>query len=174
LDSFTKVFTGLSRIAILKKAFTVLGCVLFVVSSIFPFYTYSTGNELEYSVIRLWSFRNDSRTYNMLGESVRNQLSLFNYWFSSHFNLSEVRISWVLPLLFVIQVLTLAFGVTSLIFKKRILSFAPVLLNLTAILLMMYTNWVVNPSYPSVITGWYQLGYYLVYASLVAFLLASY
>jgi hypothetical protein len=92
-------------------------------------------------------------------------------------------IIWIFPLLFTIQVLTLAFGIISLFFRRKVFSFAPILLTLTTVLLMMYANSFMNTSIYGpprmskiydiqVLGGAYQLGYYLAYPSLVAFLLA--
>lgn len=76
-------------------------------------------------------------------------------------------IPWILISMFTIQVLTLLFGVASIIFNRRMLSFAPVLLNLLTIALMVYTG-MMEEVYP----GEYQLGFYLVFPSLVLFLFA--
>jgi hypothetical protein len=136
------------------------------------------------TISQLWSFRNVSENiFGPFAVTTRSQLWFFDYWLAhTRSNLSDAGISWILPLLFAVQVLTLAFGVASVIFRKRILSLAPILLSLTVILLMMYTNWGFHPrsgnfyfgggSFLMIGSAGYQLGYYLAYPSLAVFLFA--
>jgi hypothetical protein len=167
--------------------------VLFLGSTLHPFYQVYLGGFGGGTTSQLWSFKNVSQSFVgdvYIGEEPnRVQLWFFDYWFRSFSNLVNVGsslsvfgISWVLPLLFTIQVLTVTFGVASVIFKKRILSFLPVLLTVTVILLAIYTNWVVSPTGEAsnipfgigfIITlGEYQMGYYLAYPSMVLFVCA--
>ena len=87
----------------------------------------------------------------------------------------------IVATIFTIQVLTLAFGLASLVYNRRLLSIAPVLLSLTILTLMIFTGYTIAQQ------GWgtqvqkssfgggaeeFQLGFYLIFLSLTMFLLA--
>jgi hypothetical protein len=189
MGGLKKVVNRFSAIAILKNAIIILGCVLFLISALYPFYRIDLWNPGGGTISQLWSFKNETVGYDAAISSPFPELNqatslwFFDYWFSSNLsarerNLSVFGISWVLPMLFAIQAITLAFGVASVIFKKRILSFLPVLFTLTVILLAMYANSIARAS--AIVRlgngsfffalGEYQLGYYLAYPSLAIFL----
>jgi predicted membrane protein len=85
--------------------------------------------------------------------------------------------TWVLISLFMVQILTLVCGVVFTISNRRIVSFEPLLLSIATLLLMTYTgermSEVLKEAYQHTsISSQYQLGYYLVYPSVVMFVFA--
>jgi hypothetical protein len=152
---------------ILKKTPAILGCLLFLFSFIYPLYyaefvTLAGGGSAYY-----WSYKVD---YEMEITVVlhSNQYWFFDYWFSSYAFVG-VGMPWILVSMFALQVLTLVFGVASAIFERRILSFAPVLLSLAVMALMIYTEQIL---YEHGFYAEYQQGYYLIYPSVILFLSA--
>jgi hypothetical protein len=112
-----------------------------------------------------WSYGSDYH-YSINFHFGSSQYWFSNYWFSPYLDVG-LRIPWILVSMFTIQALTLLFGVASMIFNRRILSFAPVLLSLLTIALMVYTDMI-----EEIYFGEYQLGYYLVYPSVAMFIFA--
>jgi hypothetical protein len=149
----------------LKRISAILGCVLFLISFISPFYTISMFTLAGESSTHYWSYESDYH-YIINGHFV-GQTWFSDYWFSPYLGVG-FRIPWILVSMFTTQVLTLFFGVASIIFKRRMLSFAPVLLSLLTIGLMVRTGMPKD----IILHGEYQLGYYLVFPSLVLFLSA--
>jgi hypothetical protein len=86
---------------------------------------------------------------------------------------------WIFISLFILQVLTLAFGVVFIISNRRILSFEPIMFSIAVLVPMTYIGEVLS-GYVGVYLGieygvyssQYQLGYYLVYPAIAMFLLA--
>jgi len=150
---------------------------------VFPFYRVVLGDHDSATMSRLWSFGSVSETvFGPFELKSWSQSWFFGYWSAdSRSNLSDFGLSWLLPLLFAVQVLTLGFGAASAVIRRRLLSFLPVVLCLAAILLTVYTNWVCNANGIILhLSGGflffggaeYQLGYYFFYPSLALFLLA--
>jgi hypothetical protein len=109
-----------------------------------------------------WSYGSDYH-YSINFHFGSSQYWFSNYWFSPYLDVG-LGIPWILVSMFTIQALTLLFGVATLIFNRRILPFASVLLSLLTVALMVYTGMMYS--------GEYQLGYYLVFPSTVLFLSA--
>jgi len=139
----------------------VIGCLVFLFSVISPFFLYMSvlGGMSNY----YWSYRRDF--YGNLQQGPRQ------YWFSNYWGttgLAEFQpMSWALVSMFIIQVLTLVFGVGFVFFNRRILSFVPVLLCLGVLGLMIYAGQIVLGG-----LGEYQQGYYLIFPSLALFMFA--
>jgi len=72
-------------------------------------------------------------------------------------------------LMFILQVLTLVFGIISVMSNRRILSLAPVCLSVTVLALMIYT---INALLGTDQFGNYEQGYYFIYFPIVLFLFA--
>jgi hypothetical protein len=125
-------------ITILKKVLPILGCLLIVFSFIYPFYYAGFKTTAGSGSIYYWSYHADYR--NLVMVTLHSEHFWFSdFWFSSYGYVS-LEIPCELISLFTVQVLTLMFGVASVIFNRRILSFAPVLLSLAFMALMLYTG----------------------------------
>jgi len=101
-----------------------------------------------------------------------------SYWFSSNWQ-SPLKV--VITGIFIIQILTLAFGLASVAFNRRLFSITPVVLSLILLALMLFTGFTIAQQ------GWgtqvqkssfgggaeeFRLGFYLILPSLTMFLLA--
>jgi len=154
------VFRNISKslgINALARIFAALGCLLLLISLIFPFY-YIGGFTLEGpSSFYYWSYEYHYQ-FSTVG-TFSGQYWFFGYWFRQ-------GIPWILEPMFVIQALTLLFGVAFIIFNRKILSLASVLFSLSTIFLMFLAG-MMFPVY-----GKYQLGFYLLFPSLILFLSA--
>lgn len=148
-----------------RRVITILGCLIFLISFISPFYTISMKTLAGGSSTYYWSYVSDYH-YSIDFHFGSSQYWFSNYWFSPYLDVG-LRIPWILVSMFTIQALTLLFGVASMIFNRRMLSFAPVLLSLSTIALMVYTDMI-----EEIYFGEYQLGYYLVYPSVAMFIFA--
>ena len=136
----------------------VIGCLVFLFSVISPFFLFNTPQYLTSNYY--WSYRRD---YYSPFQQAPTQ-----YWFSNSWETASlVAVSWALVSMFIYQVLTLVLGVVSVFFNKRILSFAPVLLCLLILGLMIYTGQTISRVF-----GEYQQGYYLIFPSLALFMFA--
>lgn len=136
----------------------VIGCLVFLFSVISPFFVVwaPLGGIRNY----YWSYRRDS--YGMFQQAPRQ------FWFSNNWETTiSATMSWALISMFIIQVLTLVFGVGSVFFNRIILSFAPVLLCLGVLGLMIYTGQTLGDK-----VGGYQQGYYGIFPSLALFMFA--
>jgi hypothetical protein len=134
-------------INILKKVIAILGYLLLVFSLVSPFYL--SQGRISPGRSYLWSYRGED--YPPVLDPLYQypmQSWFFNYWFGNS------DLSWILLSMFTIQVLALVFGIASIIFNRRILSFVLVLLCLGVLGLMI--------SGGQTMVGEYQLGYYLV------------
>jgi hypothetical protein len=144
----------------LKRISAIFGCLLFLISFISPFYNIigitSGGRFSTYYL----SYESDHH-YSFLFHFGSGQYWFSDYWFGPYLAVG-LGIPWIFVPMFTIQALTLLFDVASIIFNRRILPFAPVLLSLLTIALMVYTG--------MMLSGEYQLGFYLVFPSLVLFL----
>ena len=146
--------TKSSVLYILRKTLVVIGCLVFLFSVIFPFFLFRT--VLSPTSNYDWSYRRDF--YGNFGGTRQ-------FWFINNWeNTGSATMSWALISMFIIQVLTLVFGVASVFFNRRILSFAPVLLCLGVLGLMIYAIGDRD--------GEYQQGYYLIFPSLALFIFA--
>jgi hypothetical protein len=156
---------------VLKKMLSILGCMTFLFSITSPFYyvnflTWSGGGETYF-----WSYKADYH------DSLPFPPRTDQYWFLGYWSsiYSPSPLGMLFISMFTIQALGLFFGTVSVISKRRLLSFAPVLLCLTVLTLMIFTGKTISQQGSSFQKGLidfadYQLGYYFVYTSLVLFL----
>ena len=151
------VSTKLSVLDILRKALMVIGCLVFLFSVISPFFV--SFAPLAAISNYYWSYRRD--VYGNFGAT--RQFWFFNNWGTTVL----ATISWALVSMFTFQVLTLVFSIGSIFFNRRILSFAPVLLCLGVLGLMIYTEQTISG-----VLGEYRQGYYLIFPSLALFMFA--
>jgi hypothetical protein len=154
-------------ISILRKTPAILGCLLFLFSVIYPLYynmfiTLAGGGSTYY-----WSYELTMKWF-VIVVLHSEQYWFSNYWFSSY-GAVGFGLPWIFISMFALQVLTLIFGVASVIFDRRIVSFAPVLFSLAVMALMIYTGEILTEH---AFYGEYQLGYYLIYPSFIVFLSA--
>ena len=151
-----------------RAVITILGCLFFMFSFIFPFCFVGLAVPGGRTSTCYWSYEYDYHVVaDLRGSGSIHQL-FSDYWFNP--SLSVVpSISWALILLFAVQILTLAFGVAFVVSNRRTLSFEPILFGVAALVLMTYTGEMLFRSFYS---NQYQLGYYLVYPSVVLFLCA--
>lgn len=144
----------------LPRILATFGCLLFLISLIHPFYHnwyINLGGGTSY-YYRSYESERATGISRMVGFDW-----FFNYW-------RLPGIPWILMPMFVIQALTLLFGVAFIIFDRRIYSLAPVLLSPLTIYLMTVSAGMISSGYEA--GGDYQLGFYLVFPSLVLFLSA--
>ena len=177
----TQGFKGLSTrllvINSLRKPLAILGCLLFLFSVVHPFYHVAVGGS-GFSSKELWSFKDDVQYWvGMIPQPppenfpIYLQLWFSNYWFSS-LGFFGLGIPWILISLFIVQVLTLIFGVALIVSNRRILSFEPIIFSTAALVLMTYAAKVISNGAFLFVSFQYQLGYYLVYPSVVLFVCA--
>jgi uncharacterized membrane protein YphA (DoxX/SURF4 family) len=161
-------------INIVRRVIVILGCLLVVFSFIYPFYhvrwvILGGGYETYF-----WSYASDYHHWFSLMGSGSSHLCFSDYWFTP--NLAEgLGIPWILISLFIVQVLTLIFGLAFVVSKRRILSFGPTVFCIVVLVLMKYTGERANEVVSNgglYSGGEYQLGYYLVCLSLAMFLFA--
>ncbi len=164
MGSLKKLFGKALVIKILNRIPAILGCILFVSSFISPFYLIRFFSHQASTCY--WSYKSEYHADTVaaigLGES---QTWFSDYWFRINLYVGLGQPETLITL-FTIQVLTLIFSIVSIFFNRRILSFIPVLLSVVVLGLMIYTD---NLMFGY---GEYQLGYYLIYPSLVIFLSA--
>jgi hypothetical protein len=101
--------------------------------------------------------------------STRGEVFLSGYWFNNADPAlaSHLGISWILVAIFLLQVLTLASGIFSLL-KARKIRVIPFVSSMIIVLLMVQVY--AKASGVSLVVHTYQLGYWLTYLSLFLFL----
>jgi hypothetical protein len=152
----------------LKRLLVIIGCLSFLFSFIFPFYSAgfaSTDPVLAWSTY-YWSYNVE---YHYVPVSYITHYSFYDYWFSSIAYIG-LGIPWILISLFTVQVLTLIFGAAFIISNRRILSFEPIMFSIAVAALMTYTAWAISGE--ERLSFQFQLGYYLVFPSIAMFLFA--
>jgi hypothetical protein len=153
-----------------KKISVIIGCLLFLISFISPFYSFSEKTLAGGSSTYYRSFESDYY-YAIMFHFGSGHYWFSDYWFSPYLDVGP-GIPWILIPLFTVQVLTLVFGVAFIISERRMLSFESIAFSVVALALMTYTGERVNEELAPYSVGQYQLGYYIVYASMTMFLLA--
>jgi hypothetical protein len=164
---------------VLKRVLSIFACLLFLFSFIFPFYFARSSSYFSTYWSYFWSYRYSWAGNGRLAPFGDIGHVSYEYWFLAYwfptpsFGPHTLRIlvsSLWIPLLsmFTIQVLTLLSGMISVIFNRRILLFAPVLLSLLLIGLMTCTG-VMLSGYFGEFNSEYQFGYDLAFPSLVLF-----
>jgi hypothetical protein len=169
MAAFRNISTKSLDIHALKRICVILGCLLFLISFISPFYHIKVFYLAGASSTYYWSYEFENH-YSFFNQSGLNQQWFSDYWFTPYLSV-RFGITWILLPLFTIQVLTLLFSVVSIILSRRVLLLAPVLLSISAMALMVGTS-MMPSEYPVSYSGEYQLGFYLVFLSLVPFLSA--
>jgi hypothetical protein len=148
---------------------TLIALSVFLFSIVSSFYDWGF-TLLEASGATYWSYRANFFFFSLGIHSW--QYMFFDYWFNSN-NQGQIGflgMSWIPLTIFVMQALTLAFGCASLVINRRIIRFVPVCSSLTVLALISYVGYRLSRSNNSGVG--YQLGYYLVYPSVVLFALA--
>lgn len=157
---------------VVKSVPIIVGCSLFLFSTILPFYRFSLVSFIETNTsILYWSFKSEVQTFSRLGPFNGNPLAVRESWFHDHwFNyyISRLGLSWVMISMFIIQLLILVTGTASILTSKKVVAIAPVTLCPIVTALMVYANaqlqastWALNS---------YQLGYWLTYPSILLFI----
>jgi hypothetical protein len=155
------------HLGILRRVLLILGCLLFLGSAIFPFLHedrhYMIGENLDRNTY--WSFKSSTQQIRSLHFPEPVEYWFYDYWVREYADRSELLL--VFAFMFVIQILTLIAGTTSVFLNKRILDLAPAILCPMVTALMVY----VGTSFRS----WeisYQQGYWLTYPSMLLFIAA--
>jgi predicted membrane protein len=153
-----------------RKIIVIIGCLLFLISFISPFFRFFEFTLAGGSWTYYRSFESDYY-FSIIAHVGSGHYWFSDYWFSPYLDVGP-GMPWVLISLFTVQVLTLVFGVAFIISDKRMLSFESIVFSIAALALMTYTGERVNEELSPYSVGQYQLGYYVVYASMAMFLLA--
>jgi len=143
-------------------------CCIFLVSTLNPFLT------ANYYYFSRWGFNHVIRisvtywSYKAFS-STRGEVFLNSYWFNNADPASAnyLGISWILVAVLLLQVLTLASGIFSLL-KARKIRVIPFVSSMIIVLLMVQVY--AKASGVSLGVHTYQLGYWLTYLSLFLFL----
>jgi hypothetical protein len=159
---------------ILKKSPTVIGCILFLCSMLFPFYhcIFLSMTEQSFSVYYS-SYKSTVQIYWLrppFGTPQRiSEYWLCDYWFGDYF-VEEFKLSWMLVLVFITQITALATGVASILINRRILALIPAITCPMVTVLMMCVS--ASLFKPNLAVDVYQLGYWLTYPSLALFIIS--
>lgn len=159
-------------IGIIRRVVSTLAILFLIVSITSPFCSAMSFGSSDISAgALLWSYRSDF--YHSSGRKGIGPIQyLFSdYWFSflNHVYPIYPKLTWMIMLMFILQVLTLVFGIISVMSNRRILSLAPVCLSVTVLALMIYT---INALLGTDQFGNYEQGYYFIYFPIVLFLFA--
>ncbi len=155
-----------TRILVLR-ALSVLGCLVFLFSIIFPFLFARYPNsviEEDVNTTKFWSFKSYTEPFYRVRVPYENWF--FDYWIKESAYRSEFLA--LLPLMFAAQILTLVTGVASIFIRKRFLTSVTVVLCSMVVTLMTYVGM-------SSKVNWYwhfQEGYWLTILSLFVFILS--
>jgi hypothetical protein len=161
-------------ISIIRRVVSTLATLLLIVSITTPFCSVGTSgnsgivNTKQGAVF--WSYRSDF--YYSSGIFFRGPIRI-QYWFSDYWfnflNKNYLKLTWMIMPMFILQVLTLIFGIISIIFNKGLLLLAPVCLSVAVLALMIYT---INTLFGISQFGSYEQGYYFSYYPVGLFLSA--
>jgi len=171
---YKKIKTYLLGIFALQNILVIFGCLLFLCSSILPFYHLSQYDGMlkqTYSIY-YWSFKSSYPIYwsASYGDGQSTGLYRFyDFWFHDPF-LTEFRLSWVLIFVFMAQILTLATGITAIFINRRIFTLVSATLCSMVTVLMTYT--IISLSKLNLTSDSYQQGYWLTYPSIVLFIVS--
>jgi hypothetical protein len=156
---------------------TLIALVVFLFSIVNPFYSWALIG-LASEGATYWSYRGNQwfvpDTLGGVG-SHNWQFWFSNYWFNASnqydpMGFWNLGISGIPISLFVMQILTLAFGCASIVIDRRVIQCLPVCTSLTVLGLMFYMGYRLS-SFNN-FGQEYELGYYLVYPSVALFALA--
>jgi hypothetical protein len=157
------------HLQLLKILLALIAIFVFLFSVVSPYY-HITIHGLEDSSQTYWSYKANYSAFTTT--FISGQSWGFDYWFDTD-NLSFIGglwMSWIPLTMFVIQILTLAFGCATLAINRRIILSIPLCLSLTVLALMSYVGYRLSSALR--VEGEYQLGYYLVYPSVALFAIA--
>jgi hypothetical protein len=159
---------------VFRMGAALLGCLCFLFSFISPFYILTPSIQTSYPHhYDFWSFKADYQVYRVTISQTRSvQWWYSDYWFK--FKFEGIRLPgffWVMMSMFVFQILALVSGVASIIFNRRFLSLGSVLLCLAVLMEMIYFDISLDRTWYFFESD-YQLGYLLMYPSLVFFTIA--
>lgn len=168
-------------ISIIRRVVSILASLFLIISIASPFciagnYGIGGGPFDIIERVSYWSYKCDSYHYaSWIPESkpINEKFWYSNYWFSflNQNYPTNPKLTWMIMPIFILQVLTLIFGIISIICKRKILSLAPVYLSLTILALMIYTINTLSGMYQFGFMS-YEQGYYLGYYALGLFLSA--
>jgi len=153
-------------ISIVRRVVSTLASLLLIISITSPFCSVGSGLSRMLGAGAFWSYRSDQQS--SVGISTRSQYWFSDYWFS-FLNQDYLKLTWMIMPMFILQVLTLVFGVISIILNRGILLLAPVCLSVTTLALMIYT---IKTLFGIFLFGNYEQGYYFGYYSVGLFLSA--
>ena len=166
-----KNLTAKSLAIIIRRAVSTLAILFLIVSITSPFCSAGGGMFVMESFGGFyWSYRSDF--YYSSGIFFRGPIHI-QYWFSDYWfnflNKNYLKLTWMIMSMFILQVLTLIFGIISIIFNKGLLLLAPVCLSVAVLALMIYT---INTLFGISQFGSYEQGYYFSYYPVGLFLSA--
>ncbi len=127
-----------TRILVLR-ALSVLGCLVFLFSIIFPFLFARYPNsviEEDVNTTKFWSFKSYTEPFYRVRVPYENWF--FDYWIKESAYRSEFLT--LFPLMFAAQILTLVTGVASTCIRKRFLTSVTVVLCSMVVTLMTYVG----------------------------------
>jgi hypothetical protein len=161
-------------ISIIRRVVSTLASLLLIISIASPFC--SVGASGYFGIVNakqgavFWSYRSDFYYSSgiLFTGPPRRQYWFFDYWFS-YLNRDLLKLAWMILPMFILQVLTLVFGIISIISNRRILSLAPVCFSVIVPALIIYT---INRLFEIAQFGNYEQGYYFSYYSVGLFLSA--
>ncbi len=155
--------------SIVRRVVSILAILLLIISITSPFC--SAGSNMSFDIGEgafFWSYRSDfyySSGTHLIGP---RQYWFSDYWFSFP-KQNYLKLTWIIMPMFILQVLTMVFGIISIISNRRILSLAPVCLSVTVLALMIYT---INTLFGIFQLRNYEQGYYFSYYPVGLFLSA--
>jgi hypothetical protein len=154
--------------SVLIKILSILGCISFLFSVFYPFFSaeYSDGFFISLTRIQFWSFKSyTAQSFPFL----RMAPTIYEYWFLDYWvKESAYRSEFLIlfPLMFIAQVSTLITGMASLLVRRKLLAYLPVVLCSIVIALMTYVSMSSEVSW-----NWqYQNGFWLALVSFFSFL----
>lgn len=159
-------------INIVRRILSTVAILLLIISITSPFC--SAGSDIFDMGIGglFWSYRSDFYHYwgpvELPGPRPK-QYWFFDYWFS-FLDQNFPELIWMTMPMFILQALTLTFGIISTIFNRKILLLAPFYLSITVLGLMIYTA---NTLFGKFMIGNFEQGYYFMYYPVGLFLFAS-
>jgi hypothetical protein len=161
-----------STIHFLRKAPILVGCGLFFLSMILPFYRFNLVSYIETRAsILYWSFKSRIEFFNLLRPHRVDPVVMSEQWFHDHWfdsYASWFGLSYLLIIMFVIQILVLVTVTISVLTRRKVIAFTPVIFCSTVTALMIFTNVILQAE--TLALNSYELGYWLTYPTLLLFL----
>ncbi len=160
----------------LHRIVAIFACLLLLVSAFLPFLTTSYSNMIEDVFdITYWSYKSRILSLPWYGGG-EEELWFGTYWFAeredpySYLPPSTLNISWVLIVMFLTQVLTIALGSVALFLNRKLAKLLPVISCLFVVLLMVYVGIQVQRQTYGLVK--YELGFWLCFPAALLFLFA--